>query len=66
MDGAEDGPARCFGITASYILAISVVFSYRWRLDRSAKVAQVVEELILIWTATEAEEWSNRIFSLPL
>jgi len=29
-------------------------------------VAQVVEDLILIWTASEAEEWVNRIYSLPL
>jgi hypothetical protein len=29
-------------------------------------ITQVVDELILIWTATEAEEWINRIFSLPL
>jgi hypothetical protein len=24
---------------------------------------QVVDEILLIWTATEAEEWTNRIFS---
>jgi len=29
-------------------------------------VARVVEELILIWTVTEAEEWINKIRSLPL
>jgi len=29
-------------------------------------IAQVVEDLILIWTATEAEEWINRIHSLPI
>jgi Domain of unknown function (DUF5615) len=29
-------------------------------------VAQVVEDLILIWSATEAEEWVNRIAVLPL
>ena len=28
--------------------------------------AQVVEELLLIWNATEAEEWGNRICFLPL
>jgi hypothetical protein len=27
---------------------------------------QVVEDLLLVWTAMEAEEWSNRIMSLPL
>lgn len=29
-------------------------------------VANVVEDLILIWLASEAEEWRNRIRSLPL
>jgi len=29
-------------------------------------VTNVVEDLILIWSATEAEEWRNRIRSLPL
>ena len=29
-------------------------------------VAQVVEDLILIWAATEAAEWTNRMHSLPL
>jgi hypothetical protein len=29
-------------------------------------VTQVVEDLILIWAATEAEEWKNMIYSLPV
>jgi predicted nuclease of predicted toxin-antitoxin system len=29
-------------------------------------VSNVVEDLLLIWTATEAEEWTNRIGFLPL
>jgi hypothetical protein len=29
-------------------------------------ISRVVEDLILIWTATEAQEWLNRIYSLPL
>ncbi|MFQ5640735.1 MAG: DUF5615 family PIN-like protein [bacterium] len=29
-------------------------------------VANVVDDLILIWAASEAEEWRNRIRSLPL
>lgn len=28
--------------------------------------AEVAEELLLIWSATEAEEWAGRICSLPL
>lgn len=28
--------------------------------------AQAAEELLLIWSTTEAEEWENRICSLPL
>jgi hypothetical protein len=35
-------------------------------IPQSLPITQVVEELILIWSATEAEEWINRIFSLPL
>jgi len=29
-------------------------------------VGQVVEDVILIWTASQAEEWTNRIAYLPL
>jgi hypothetical protein len=29
-------------------------------------VAQAVDELIVIWGASEAEEWQNRIYILPL
>jgi hypothetical protein len=29
-------------------------------------IAEVVEELLLIWSASEAEEWVNRITHLPL
>ena len=29
-------------------------------------VASAVEDLLLIWSATEAEEWINRIWFLPL
>ncbi len=29
-------------------------------------IATVVEDLLLIWDATEAEEWTNRICYLPL
>jgi len=29
-------------------------------------IVQAVEDLILIWEASEAEEWSNRLDSLPL
>jgi predicted nuclease of predicted toxin-antitoxin system len=28
--------------------------------------SEAAEELLLIWSATEAEEWENRICSLPL
>ena len=34
--------------------------------QRTAVRAKVVEDLILIWTASEASEWVNRIQSLPL
>ena len=29
-------------------------------------IPKVVEDLVLIWAATEAEEWVNRIRSLPI
>lgn len=35
-------------------------------VSRKMPVAQVAEELLLIWMATEAEEWTNRIYYLPL
>lgn len=35
-------------------------------VSRKMPVAQVAKELLLIWTATDAEEWINRIYSLPL
>jgi len=28
-------------------------------------VADVVEDLLLIWIASDAEEWTNRMHSLP-
>lgn len=35
-------------------------------IPQSLSVAKAVEDLILIWSATEAEEWVNRIAFLPL
>ncbi|MGA2065448.1 MAG: DUF5615 family PIN-like protein [Thermoguttaceae bacterium] len=35
-------------------------------VPQNMPVARVVEELILVWAAREAEEWRNRIFALPL
>jgi hypothetical protein len=29
-------------------------------------IARVVEDLVTIWTASDAEEWVNRIYALPL
>jgi hypothetical protein len=29
-------------------------------------IARVIDDLILIWAASEAEEWRNRIYMLPL
>jgi hypothetical protein len=34
-------------------------------IPQSLSVTAAVEELILIWSATEAEEWVNRISTLP-
>ncbi|MGH8653928.1 MAG: DUF5615 family PIN-like protein [Gammaproteobacteria bacterium] len=35
-------------------------------IPQSLSVAAAVEELLLIWSATEAEAWVNRISILPL
>ena len=35
-------------------------------VSRKLPIAQAAEELILIWAASEADEWVNRIYSLPL
>lgn len=35
-------------------------------ISKKLPIAQVVEDLILIWAASEAEEWINRIYSLPV
>ena len=35
-------------------------------IPQKLSVLQVVDDLVLIWAATEAEEWVNRIFVLPL
>lgn len=29
-------------------------------------LAQVIEELVLVWTASEPEDWTNRIVQIPL
>ena len=35
-------------------------------IPQSLAVAAAVEDLILIWSVTETEEWINRISILPL
>lgn len=35
-------------------------------IPQSLPIAAAVEDLLLIWSATEAEEWKNRIVILPL
>jgi hypothetical protein len=35
-------------------------------VSRRLAVSQVAEDLFLIWSASEPEEWTNRIRSLPL
>ena len=35
-------------------------------ISQKLPISQAVEDLVLIWTATEAEEWFNRILVLPL
>jgi hypothetical protein len=35
-------------------------------VPQKMSIADVVEDLILIWVASEAEEWANRMYSLPV
>ncbi|MSP13218.1 MAG: hypothetical protein EXR62_09710 [Chloroflexi bacterium] len=35
-------------------------------LSRKLFLAEAIEDLLLIWAASEADEWINRIFWLPL
>jgi Domain of unknown function (DUF5615) len=35
-------------------------------ISQNLSILQAVEDLILIWEASEAEEWVNRLDSLPL
>jgi hypothetical protein len=35
-------------------------------LRRTVPIATVIEELMLIWNASEAEEWVNRLLWIPL
>jgi len=35
-------------------------------LREGISIAAAIEELVLIWSATEAEEWINRLLWIPL
>ena len=35
-------------------------------IPQKLPISQVAEELLTIWVTTEAAEWKNRIFSLPI
>jgi hypothetical protein len=35
-------------------------------VSQKAPIPSVAEDLLLIWTASEAEEWQNRICTVPL
>jgi len=35
-------------------------------ISQNLSIMQAIEDLILIWEASEAEEWVNRLDSLPL
>jgi hypothetical protein len=35
-------------------------------ISQNLPIMQAAEDLILIWEASEAEEWVNRLDSLPL
>jgi hypothetical protein len=35
-------------------------------VPQDARIAEVIESIVLIWVASEAEEWVNRVDWLPL
>lgn len=35
-------------------------------ISQKVDVASAIEDLVLVWTASDAEEWTNRIGTLPL
>jgi hypothetical protein len=35
-------------------------------VPQKLSISKAVDDLLLVWTASEAEEWINRIYSLPL
>lgn len=35
-------------------------------IREKVSIAVAIDELILIWTASEAEEWTNRLVWIPL
>jgi hypothetical protein len=35
-------------------------------VKQSSPVAEVIDELVLIWAASDAEEWKDRILEIPL
>ena len=35
-------------------------------IREKVSIAVAIEELILVWTASEAEEWTNRLVWIPL
>ena len=34
-------------------------------VKQSARLADVIEDLIMVWAASDAEEWKNRIIEIP-
>jgi predicted nuclease of predicted toxin-antitoxin system len=35
-------------------------------VSQYAAIGEVIDELVLVWAASDAEEWENRIVSIPL
>ena len=35
-------------------------------VQQHAPVAEIIDELVLIWAASDADEWRNRILEIPL
>ena len=35
-------------------------------VSQDAPIGDVIEHLVMIWAASEAKEWTNRILEIPL
>ena len=47
-------------------LSSSKVIAGLFMVPQTAPVSEIIEDLLLIWSSSEAEEWNNQVCFLPL